>query len=110
MLSGILNTFGVLRLCLLSLVVLLIALSPFTGTTVRLGGVFDVITTLLAPAFYVVFVFVLPLDMVMTRVFMSAKSETDRRRLAKVFWTEVVLFVALVLAWLPFLLALTQTR
>jgi len=51
---------------------------------------------------------VLPLDMIMTLVFRSDAHAEKRAALGRVLLTEGALLVALVLAWLPFVLQLVE--
>ena len=85
----------------------LIAIGPFAGGPVRFDG-WAIVPTLVAPAFYVIVIFVLPLDMTMSRVFMSGASEARRAQLKRVMVTEAVLFVLMVIGWLPFVLQLLR--
>ena len=101
--------FGVLRLMLVAAALLLIAIGPFSGGRVVLEGL-AVITTLVAPVAYAVFVFVLPLDMMMTGIFMSDADAAKRARLRRVLITEGVLLAVLMLSWLPFVLMLVSRR
>jgi len=101
--------FGSLRLMLLGTVAALVALGPVSGGTVSFQGV-ALITTLVAPVAFAIFIFVLPLDMMMTGIFMSDAHAAKRRRLKRVLITETVALVALVLAWLPFVLSLLRIR
>lgn len=101
--------FGVLRLMLVAASLVLIVMGPFSGGRVILEG-FAVITTLVAPVAYAVFVFVLPLDMMMTVVFMSGADAPGRARLKRVLITEGTLLAILMLAWLPFVLMLINRR
>ena len=91
---GWLRGFGALRLMLVGSVVLLIAVAPFSGGRVDFEGV-ALLTTLVAPVAYAVFVFVLPLDMMMTFIFMNDAQGVCRARLKRVLVTEAVLFVLL---------------
>lgn len=99
--------FGALRLMLIGLSAFLMLLGPVSGGEVSFEGI-ALFTTLLAPTFYVVMVFVLPLDMTMTRVFMSDASEEKRTQLRRVIMTEAVLLAFMLLAWLPFVLKLLR--
>ncbi len=101
--------FGPLRLILIAVVGLLIVIGPFSGGSVRFDGL-HLITTLVAPVAYAIFIFVLPLDMTMSLVFMSGASEEKRAALKRVMITEGLLFVAMILAWLPFVLTLLRIR
>ena len=101
--------FGSLRLMLLGTVAALVALGPVSGGTVSFQGV-ALVTTLVAPVAFAIFIFVLPLDMMMTGIFMSDADAAKRRRLKRVLITEAAALVALVLAWLPFVLSLLRIR
>jgi hypothetical protein len=101
--------FGVLRLMLAGASAILVLMGPFSGGQVRLEGA-AVLTTLVAPVAYAVFVFVLPLDMTMTGIFMSDAAPERRRALKRVLITEALLLAALLLSWLPFLIRLLDAR
>ena len=101
--------FGSLRIVLLAVVGILVLLAPVSGGTVSFEGV-ALITTLVAPVAFAIFVFVLPLDMMMTAIFRSDASQERRRQLRRVLLTETVLLLLLVLSWLPFVLSLLRVR
>jgi hypothetical protein len=101
--------FGALRLLLLGTALVLIALGPFSGGRVTLDGL-AIVTTLLAPVAFAIYVFLLPLDIAMTAVFMSDASLTRRAALKRALITEVAIFVLLMLAWLPFVLSMLRLR
>jgi hypothetical protein len=65
-----------------------------------------IITTVVAPIMMVMLAFLLPLDMLMTRVFMAGSCATTIARLRKVMVAEVMVLVALIGAWMPFILDL----
>lgn len=100
---------GALRVMLMILVIALIVLSPFAGGSVRVDG-WAIVPTLLAPALYVVVVFVLPLEMVMSLIFLSDKQGPERRRYQRIFVVELAMFLVLLAAWAPFLVALLSKR
>jgi hypothetical protein len=63
-----------------------------------------IVPTVIAPIVLVMMLFVLPLDMIMTRVFLSDPgSEEERARLKRVLVIEGSLFLAVAVAWMPFL-------
>ena len=99
--------FGPLRLVLIATVVAVTVLGPFSGGPFRHEGI-ALVTTLIAPVAYVIFVFVLPLDIVMAMVFMSGADEERRAALKRAIMIEAILFVLMVLAWMPFLLKLLR--
>ena len=98
----LLADLGTLR-CLLMLAVLLsISAAPFADGTERLRGLM-IVPTVLGPTVMMILMFVLPLDMVMSRVFMLDSPPERRARLRRVILTELVAFAALLGAWLPFI-------
>ena len=101
--------FGPLRLLLIAVVGLLVVVGPFSGGAVDFAG-FALITTLIAPVAYAIFMFVLPLDMTMTALFMSDTTPLRRAALKRALITEALLLVVLLLAWLPFTLQLLRVR
>mgnify|MGYP006451185629 FL=1 len=102
MLKRLLADLGTLR-CLLMLAVLLsISAAPFADGTERLRGLM-IVPTVLGPTVMMILMFVLPLDMVMSRVFMLDSPPERRARLKRVILTELVAFAALLGAWLPFI-------
>ena len=82
---------------------------PFSGGSVDFAG-FALITTLVAPVAYAIFVFVLPLDMTMSAIFMSDTTPRRRAALKRAVITEAVLLAIMLLAWLPFTLQLLRVR
>ena len=101
--------FGLLRMMLLTMVGLLAMVGPFSGGNVDFAG-FALITTLIAPVAYAIFVFVLPLDMTMSALFMTDTTPERRAALKRALITEAVLLAVMLLAWLPFTLRLLGVR
>ena len=89
--------------------VLLVCLAPFAGGHVQTSG-WPLITTLVAPVSFVIFAFVLGLDMLMTRVFMFDSSEDERRRLVVILRSEALLLLILLASWAPFVASLIRMR
>lgn len=92
---------GVLLICTLGLIVL----APFAGDEVHLHDA-RLMTSVVAPALMVIFVFLLMLDITMARI-LAIDSPPDRRagmhRAARI---EFFLLLALLAAWAPFVLRL----
>jgi hypothetical protein len=99
---------GALRTMLLSVLLALIVLGPFAGGPVEAPGA-SVLLSVVAPAFYVIMLFVLPLDITMSSVFMSDKQGEERARFRFIIRTEVAFFVVMLLAWLPFVIRLLKS-
>lgn len=93
---------------LVIIVLLLILMGPISGGEARLAG-FALVTSVVAPAFYVIMLFVLPLDITMTRVFMKEAQGTERARYGFIIRLELALFALMLLAWLPFILKLLES-
>lgn len=109
MIAAFLNRVGFLRALLMLVTVALVALAPFSGGHIQTSG-WPLVTTLVAPVFFAILAFVLPLDMLMTWVFMSGSTEDERRRLKVILLTEVALLLVLLIAWSPFVIALVRVR
>ena len=107
MIADYLRRVGFLRALLMFITVLLVFLSPFAGGHVQTSG-WPLVTTVLAPVCFVIFVFVLCLDMLMTCVFMSGQSDDERRRFIMIVRSEALLLVILLLSWAPFVWELLQ--
>ena len=101
--------FGPLRLLLVVVVALLAMLGPFSGGSVDFAG-FALITTLVAPVAYAIFIFVLPLDMTMTALFMTDTTPQRRAALKRALITEGALLGVMLITWLPFTLQLLRVR
>ena len=109
MIAHYLRRIGFLRATLMLTTVLLIFLAPFAGGHIQTSG-WPMVTTLLAPVFFAMFIFVLCLDILMTRVFMLGCSDAERQRLTMIFRSEALLLLILLASWAPFVLALLQLR
>ena len=105
MIADYLRRIGFLRAILMLGAVLLIILAPFSGGRLDTSG-WALVTTLIAPVGFVIFAFLLILDMIMTRVFMLDSSDEDRRRFVLIIKSEAIVLVLLLLAWTPFMIAL----
>ena len=120
---------GPLRVALLGAVVVLVASAPFASfgpegfeaihasQALGVGGsalgpreigvsMGLVWTTLVAPPLAVMMAFVVPLDMLMSRIYMTDKPDAERARYRRILAAESLAFVLLVAAWTPFFVAL----
>ena len=120
---------GALRLALLAAAAILAASAPFASTGSSGPGAFDaaralaaaggapgphgigvslgvVWTNLVAPPLAVMMAFVIPLDMLMSRLYMSDKQGAERARYRRILAAEALAFVLLAAAWTPFFAAL----
>lgn len=120
---------GALRLALLAAAAALAASAPFASTGASGPGAFDaaralavaggapgphgvgvslgvVWTNLVAPPLAVMMAFVIPLDMLMSRLYMADKRGAERARYRRILTAEALAFVLLAAAWTPFFAAL----
>ena len=105
LLCRIVNGLGSLRLMLAVLVLAVCAAAPFSDGPAIYSG-WRLATTIIAPTIFVMLVFLLPLDMVMSTVFMSGASWARRARFRRIIVVELVLLAVMMIAWLPFVLRL----
>lgn len=63
-------------------------------------------TTLVAPPLAVMMAFVVPLDMLMSRIYMTDKQGAERARYRRILAVEAFALAALIAAWTPFFVAL----
>ena len=99
--------FGVLRSALILGTIGLIGMGPFIDGQVDLHS-WRLIPSVVSPTLMAIVLFVLPLDMTMARAFMSGESNEGRLRLRKIIRIEGLLFILLLLAWLPFFLKILR--
>ena len=102
------STFGTLRLLLVLAVVGLIVAAPFSDGPAHAAG-WPLVRSVIAPTLFAIMMFVLPLDITMTLVFMSGRRDPERRRLRRIARIESVLLIVMILAWLPLVLRLLRT-
>ena len=107
-LRNLVSMFGALRVLLVIGVIALIVAAPFSDGPAHTTG-WPLVRSVIAPTLFVIMVFVLPLDITMTLVFLSDRQGPERRRLRRIVQTEAVLFVAMLAAWIPLLMRLLRT-
>lgn len=107
MLSRLFQDLGALRVVLVGCTLSLIALAPFADGNVHLHDS-RLLTSVVAPALMVIFVFVLMLDITMTRIFSIDTSPERRAGMRRAVRIEALALLALLAAWTPFLLRLFQ--
>lgn len=112
---------GALRVALLAAIAVLVASAPFAssdpfasdalegadGVSPYLHASFGIVwTTLVAPPLAVMMAFVVPLDMLMSRIYMTGKPEAERARFRRILAAETLAFALLIGVWTPFFMAL----
>ena len=105
----LLYELGALRVLLAVLVVLIVICAPFSGGATGHSG-WRLLTTVVAPTLFVMTAFVLPLDMLMSRLFMADADEARRERLKRVIRIELGLLMVMLAAWSPFVVRLFNQR
>lgn len=98
------NEMGALRVMLMTITLLSISAIPFTDTNVRMEG-WGLLPDVLVPVVSFILVFIILLDMLMSRVFMIEADEAKRKKFNKIFLLELVLIVSLILFWSPYFTA-----
>lgn len=98
---GRLRELGALRLALLASVAMLVASAPFASPEADYSPA-RIWPTLLAAPVALMMAFVVPLDVLMTRIYMSGKSGAERARYRRILMIEAAAFVLLIVAWMPF--------
>jgi hypothetical protein len=100
------KTLGPLRMFLAVITVVLVALAPFSLEEASYLD-WGMVPTVLAPIVTVMMLFVLPLDIMMARLFMVGGDDpVERKRMGSVIGIELALFGVLVASWVPFMRAL----
>jgi hypothetical protein len=105
MVRSLVDKLGLLRLLLLLVTAIIVIAAPLAGETTYYYD-WRIFPTVIAPVIMVMLIFALPLDMLMTSIFMLDTVGTQRRRLRNIIWVELGALVLLLLAWIPFLLRL----
>ncbi|MSR16052.1 MAG: hypothetical protein EXR86_16185 [Gammaproteobacteria bacterium] len=82
-------------------------MGPFADGRVILKS-WQVLPSVVAPAIMFILLFVLPLDMTMSRIFMSGQEHLEKSRLLAIIKLEGALFFALLLSWIPFFIKITS--
>lgn len=103
----LMSELGALRSGMAFVVALLVVASPFALAPASAHG-WAIVPTVIAPALFAIFIFVLPLDLAMTLVFRSDKSGGERQRLNRVLAVETILTLTLILSWTPFVVSLVN--
>jgi L-lactate permease len=97
-----LRSLGFLRSLLVLAAVVIMLVAPLAYGGVHLHD-WRLLPTVVAPAVMMVLVFVILLDMLMSRVFMADAGEQERTRLSTAIRIEAVALLSLIAAWSPFL-------
>jgi len=102
--KNLLGELGELRVTMLCATLLSLSAIPFTNTDVRMDG-WGLVPDVLVPVVSFILVFILLLDMLMSRVFMVEANAEKRQRFSKIFWLELMQVVSLIVLWAPYFIA-----
>ncbi len=105
------SRMGPLRSVLAVVTVCLCALAPFAlGGSEAEPSVLGILGGAVAPAVATLVAFLLPLDMTMSRVFMSGADRAEAARYARIIRCEAWLLASLLAAWVPTLVVALGAR
>jgi hypothetical protein len=103
MFKAYLKTLGAQRVGLTVLVLLVVLSAPLAYTSETTYEGWMVLPTIIAPSLSPILFFLLCLDMLMSKVFMSQHDETGKKRFRVILLSHTVTLIVLLAAWLPFL-------
>jgi len=98
------DELGALRVVLLITTLLSLSAIPFTDTEVRMEG-WGLVPDVLVPVVSFILVFIILLDMLMSRVFMIEADAEKRKKFNKIFFLELMQVTSLLLLWSPYFIA-----
>ncbi|MGR6036348.1 MAG: hypothetical protein ACU4EQ_01095 [Candidatus Nitrosoglobus sp.] len=97
---------GPMRFALALFAFILMGMAPFS-----IGASFSgwgVVVGTVAPALTIIMLFALPLDIMMSRIFMTDTEGAERVRYWRIIGLELFLIIALIIAWRPFIARLLE--
>ena len=101
--QSIFDDLGVLRTLLLLSVACAIAAAPFASGTEEIRG-WALVPTVLGPTVMMIVLFVLPLDMMMSAIFMVDTDSAGKRKFKRIILIEMGALLSLLAVWLPFMI------
>lgn len=96
-----LTDFGTLRLGLLTIALLVIILSVFADGNTYMHD-WRIVPSVLAPSIMMMLVFAIPLEMTMTRIFITNAEPAEKARLQRILKREAIVYLLLIVSWTPF--------
>ena len=102
-LNNWIKSLGTLRVLMMLTALACIVAAPFADGKTYVHD-WRLLPSVIAPSVMMMLVFAIPLDVCMAKVFMSAADEHEKARLGRAISVELVVMVALVLSWTPFML------
>jgi len=98
------DEIGALRVLMLVTTLLSLSAIPFTDTEVRMEGL-GLLPDVLVPVVSFILLFILLLDMLMSRVFMIEADDAKRKKFNRIFILELLQVVLLISLWSPYYIA-----
>ncbi len=92
-----------LRKMLIALTTVIACVGPFPNGTAETDD-WRILPTVIAPTLMLMLIFVLPLDMTMSKIFMSDADPGKKSILGMAIKIDLILFMLLILGWIPFFL------
>jgi len=102
--KNLLSDLGALRITLLCTTLLSLSAIPFADADVRMEG-WGLLPDVLVPVVSFILLFILFLDMLMSRVFMIEADEEKRLRFKNIFLLELIQVALLISLWSPYFIA-----
>lgn len=100
--TGFFTRLGPLRVFLLGAACIVMLAAPFADGTTHAHD-WRLVPSVIAPTMLMMLVFAVPLDITMSRVFMTDASPAERARLRFAIKVEVLVYIAMLAAWTPFI-------
>ena len=98
------DEIGALRVMMLIATLLSLSAIPFTNTDVRMEGL-GLLPDVLVPVVSFILLFILLLDMLMSRVFMIEADTEKRKKFNQIFLLELLQIVLIISLWSPYFIA-----
>jgi len=102
-LNNWIKSLGTLRALMMLSALACIVAAPFANGTTYVHD-WRLLPSVIAPSIMMMLVFAIPLDVCMAKIFMTDADAGEKARLTRAIYIEIVIMVALVLSWLPFML------
>ena len=97
------RTLGPLRVAMAIMILLVIAATPWADGHVYTDD-WRLLPSVVAPSIMMMLVFAIPLDLTMSWIFSIDGTAAERARQRIIRRTQIMLYLAMLAAWLPFIL------
>lgn len=103
-----LKQLGPIRTLFLLMVLIVILAAPLALEETRTDTLYGFMTTIMIPSMVPMFFFLLPMDMTMCRAIQDGQTEEIRTRYGKIIKLELLLWILLIVVWIPFLMKISS--